>query len=83
MSDSSSSWLIRPDTAAHRLLMTRRIDTTIKNYINYSFSGVSDLHLVRKRKGDSVDIMLKKYDINKFLLVNWGFHWINETPFEH
>ncbi len=81
MSDSGTSWQIRPDTAAHRLVMTRRIDTTIKYRFSYAFSGPNDLLLLGKWKEDSVDIMLKKYDINKFILVNRGFHWINEEPY--
>jgi len=81
MSDSGTSWQITPDTAAHRLMMIRRIDTTVKYPFHYTFLGKDSLHLVGKWKKDTVDIMLKKYDPNKFVLVNRGFHWINEEPF--
>lgn len=30
---------------------------------------------------DSLKILLKKRDLNSFLLINRGYHWINETPF--
>ncbi|MBS1664804.1 MAG: hypothetical protein JST68_27405 [Bacteroidetes bacterium] len=30
--------------------------------------------------GDSVSILMRRYDVNKFLLNNRGFHWVNEYP---
>ncbi|MBS1564098.1 MAG: hypothetical protein JST39_06900, partial [Bacteroidetes bacterium] len=30
---------------------------------------------------DSVEVVMKRVDLNRFRLVNRGFHWVNETPF--
>jgi uncharacterized membrane protein YphA (DoxX/SURF4 family) len=47
----------------------------------YSRSGPNYLNLEGTLAGDHVSMLLVKVDRSKFLLVNRGFHWINEVPY--
>lgn len=54
-------------------------DLTIGNsHIQYSKPGSNLLLLKGKWKRDSILILLRRYDENKFLLKRKGFRWINE-----
>jgi hypothetical protein len=81
MNDSSRTFTFKPDTVARKIVMTRRGDTTQKGYLEYALMGEDGMRLRGKWQGDSIFVTLKKDDINKFLLVNRGFHLVNETPF--
>jgi len=81
MNDSSRTFTFKPDTAARKIVMTRRGDTTQKGHLEYSLMGKDGMLLRGKWMSDSIFVTLKKDDINNFLLVNRGFHLINETPF--
>ena len=61
-------------------LSVRTTDTTKKANLSYSFAGKDDLLLAGRWMGDSIRVNLKKYDTDKLLLVNRGFHFINERP---
>jgi len=82
MNDSARSYVFKLDSPAARITMYRSADTTRKYNFNYAFVGKDSLRLQGQWKGDSVSILLKKYDINDFILVNRGYHWINEMPFQ-
>jgi hypothetical protein len=82
MNDSARSYVFKLESPAARIAMYRSADTTRKYYFNYAFIGKDSLQLQGQWKGDSVSIILKKYDLNDFILVNRGYHWINEAPFQ-
>ncbi|HLK22176.1 MAG TPA: hypothetical protein VKT81_24685 [Bryobacteraceae bacterium] len=48
-----------------------------KSLLNYTRPDAEHVVLA----GDSLVVKLKRIDPSKFLLVNRGFHWINERPF--
>lgn len=52
---------------------------TIDKKSLFSYTRPDTEHVVLQ--GDSQVIKLKRIDPSKFLLVNRGFHWINERPF--
>ena len=52
---------------------------TIDKKSTFGYSRPDVEHVVLR--GDSLAIKLKRVDPSKFLLVNRGFHWINERPF--
>ncbi|HEY4061637.1 MAG TPA: hypothetical protein VGM30_07040 [Puia sp.] len=81
MNDSSKgSYVFKPDTIHHTLVLYRGVDTTKKYYFSYRFPKKDSLVLVGSWKGDSVQISLQQYDRQNFLLVRRGFNWINEYP---
>ena len=54
-------------------------DTLIHN-LTYTDSK-KYLYLKGKWNNDSIHVKLHRKDINNYLLINRGFHWINEYPF--
>jgi len=82
MNDSAKGFSVRPDTLAGKIAFYRSSDTTTKYYFDYTFIGRDSLYLHGKWKGDSLSIILKKYERDNFLLINRGFHWINEVPYQ-
>jgi len=81
MNDSTKSYAFNTDTVAKRITMFAYSDTTAKWHFNYSVKGDTALLLTGNWKSfDSVTITLKKYDLKNFMLVNRGFHWVNEFP---
>jgi len=81
MNDSSKRYNFVLDTAKHTIVMNTYADTVNKAYYTYSQPKKDVLLLKGKFKNDSLSISLKKYDLNNFLLLRRGFHWVNEYPF--
>lgn len=81
MNDTLKSYVFRPDTATKKIIMFPRADSSVKNQFAYYFPDKDHLEMRGSWKGDSLYVRLKVYDLNKFLLVNRGYHWINEYPF--
>lgn len=82
MDDVARSYMLRPDTLAKKLTFYSAADTNKKYYFDYSFTGADTLNLRGTWRGDSVSVTLQKFDLNKFTLINRGFHFINETPYQ-
>lgn len=78
--DSIKSWVFEADTLAHQIKMHPRRDTTTA-----IFTYVQQVPDVLLLKGiwqkDSLSVQLRRFDERKFLLMNRGFHWVNEYPF--
>ncbi|MGS2741578.1 hypothetical protein [Sinomicrobium sp. M5D2P17] len=68
------------DTLKHTLTLTSWQDTTSTHSFTYKVRD-SMLYVNGTYGKDRMDITLKKKDLNDFLLINRGFHWINEYPF--
>ena len=81
MNDSIKGFAFTPDTTARKIVMFDYNDATKKSNLLYSFPQEDVLLLTGKLNDDSVTIEMKKYDLKNFLLVNRGFHWVNEYPF--
>jgi uncharacterized membrane protein YphA (DoxX/SURF4 family) len=82
MNDSAKSYILKQDPMAGKITIYRATDTTRKFHFDYAFIGEDILRLQGLWKGDSVSVILKRYDLSDLLLVNRGFHWINEAPFQ-
>ncbi len=80
MRDTTSSINFRVDTAMHQVTLFKNSDTLNKWHWNYAADS-THLRFWGKRNEDSIRLVYRKYDINRFRLVNRGFHWINEFPF--
>ncbi|HRI19536.1 MAG TPA: hypothetical protein PLA68_01225 [Panacibacter sp.] len=81
MNDSSQSYAFEPDTIAKKIVMYNYDDTARKSLFTYSIPEKDVMILSGKWNQDSVTISMKKYDLNNFLLVSRGFHWVNEYPY--
>jgi hypothetical protein len=80
INDSAKGYSFVPDLNKHIIVMYTQADTLNKHHFNYTEAKNGDLLLSGKWNKDSLRIMLKKFDMNKFLLLNRGFHWVNEYP---
>ena len=76
LDDSARPYAAEYDTANHRLTLINQKD---KQRQVFEYSQPDPDHVVLQ--GDALQVRLKKVDTQKFLLVNRGFHWINERPF--
>lgn len=81
MNDSLRNYVFRPDTATKQVVMFPRADSSVKNTLAYFHPDKDHLEMRGSWKGDSIYVRMKIYDLNKFLLVNRGFRWVNEYPF--
>lgn len=81
--DSVSRFMITTDTVKHKFDMVQKNDTTEKYSFAYSFQDVNKLLLTGKINKENVQLIFTKttVDINSFPLINRGFHWINEYPY--
>jgi uncharacterized membrane protein YphA (DoxX/SURF4 family) len=80
MNDSLRQYVFEPDTAKRRAILYARFDTTHKYNLIYRQPDTNSLIIQGFIRNDSIYARLKKQDIQQFLLVNRGFHWINEYP---
>lgn len=81
MSDSVQRYLVKVDSVKHELALTGRFDPKDVRTLSYTKTDATHLVLTGKLGDDSVVIRLRRYDENRFPLMNRGFHWIQELPF--
>lgn len=81
MNDSVKGYSFTPDTTKRTIEIFIYSDTAHKSTLHYKLSDSAHYILNGKLKDDSVYIVMKKVDLNKLRLINRGFHWINEYPY--
>ena len=67
---------------AKTLTLTKPADKSWKATLTYTRPAPDQLILAGSMDGHQVEMKLKLMDRDKFNLVNRGFHWINEYPFQ-
>lgn len=79
--NSGGVWLsMKLDTVAKTMELLNRRDSTDVYNLKYTLKD-SMLTLNGTRKNDTLLIKAKQYDLKKFRLINRGFNWINERPY--
>jgi hypothetical protein len=78
--DSLKNYAFHLDTIQQTIILFSYADTNRKFLFRYRFLDKNMMVLKGDWKGDSVEIRMRKYDLDSFLLVKRGFHWINEYP---
>jgi hypothetical protein len=78
--DSLENYAFHLDTIQQTIILFSYADTNRKFLFRYRFPAKDMMVLKGDWKDDSVEIRMKKYDLDSFLLVKRGFHWINEYP---
>jgi hypothetical protein len=66
----------------HTIALTKPADKNWKATLAYTRLAPDQLVLAGLMDGHQVEMKLKLQDRDKFTLVNRGFHWINEYPFQ-
>jgi hypothetical protein len=81
MSDSVERYTMKVDSAKHELVLTGRFDPKAGRTLSYTKPDANHLVLSGKVGPDSIVARLRRLDENRFLLMNRGYHWIQEQPF--
>lgn len=81
INDSTQGFAFKPDTVAKKIIMYSYADTANKATFEYTNPEKDILKLSGRWGNDTLVISMKKFDLNNFRLVNRGFHWINEYPY--
>lgn len=77
MSGRMARYHFSADTSAQTISMNFQ-NSEITNNLSYTILESGQLHLQGEVAQEKLDIKLKK---KEFLLVNRGFHWVNERPY--
>jgi uncharacterized membrane protein YphA (DoxX/SURF4 family) len=80
MNDTMRRYNFIVDTITKTAAVYVDADSLYKSKLFYT-ADASYFILQGKLKQDSVYMRFKKFDVNRFRLVNRGFNWINEYPF--
>jgi len=78
INDSKERYQIMIDTVKRNLTIQSATDTTIKYAFNYFIPDPGHIQLNGLWKKDSIEVLLTKTDLNKFILHREKFEWINE-----
>jgi len=81
VSDHRIRYRLNLDVKKHVLALTRREDPSKKYSLEYSEPAPDRLVVNGMIEGQNVRATLRKVPAPQFLLVDRGFHWINEYPF--
>jgi len=80
MDDCLRRYVAKTDTLKKQLILNTRQDTANKYPLTYEQIG-KDLKLSGVLQKDTLEIHLKHYPLENFLLLNRGFRWVNERPY--
>ena len=81
MKDSTFRFTTALDTVANKIDFVSNPDTTLKYTLFYENTSPEKFNLKGVIKNDSVSIFMTRKEVNDFLLMNRGFNWISEYPF--
>lgn len=71
----------KTDTLTHQIEFKELKDTTQIYTFTYDVTRDHKLNLKGRVKGDSVSVFMTRKTKDDFILINRGFHWISEFPF--
>ena len=81
MTDNKAWLRTKIDTTAHVIDMTASNDSTMRYLMKYENPDPEKIRLHGTVKEDTISILMSRKDPKDFLLINRGFHWISEYPF--
>lgn len=81
LNDTTRGYSMTVDTVAHTVYLKQRLDTTNKSLLAYQLLDDKTMLLRGTIKNDSVVILLNRKTDKDFKLMNRGFRWINEYPY--
>ena len=80
MNDSVKYFKCTPDLD-NKTFVISTYDNAMQQYILYYQLKKDTMVLTGNWKEQSISVVLKKHNKNNFRLINRGFHWINEYPY--
>ncbi|WP_044102398.1 DoxX family protein [Neolewinella persica] len=80
MNDHDKYFGTEIDTTARTIMFTQRGENQEADAFTYERSD-GELLLKGMMNSDTLEVHLKPYDLSRFGLLNRGFHWVNEVPY--
>lgn len=81
MTDRATWVITKLDTLDQKIDLTIYQDSTNRYSMSYDLPSPKELQLKGTHENDSIFIKMKRKGPEDFLLMNRGFHWISEYPF--
>lgn len=81
MNDSSANFTTVFDQKKKELLLKSTDKDSTKYVLNYNVIGKDRLILSGLTEKDSISVSFKRKDLKDFKLINRGFHWVSEYPY--
>jgi hypothetical protein len=81
MNDSRQRFNLKQDAKQKIFEISKREDPKAKTKLTYQEPGPGLLSLEGTLDGRKISAKLRRADASSYLLMNRGFHWINEYPF--
>ena len=81
MSDTRRRYMLNLDAGSKTMALTKRDDPAWKTTLNYQEPEPGLIALEGTMDGHKIRAKLRRTEKPDFLLINRGFHWINEYPF--
>ncbi len=81
MSDTRRRYSLKLDPDAKTMALTKRTDPAWTSTLSYKQPEPTSIALEGTMDGQKIRAKLRRTDNPDFLLINRGFHWINEYPF--
>lgn len=81
MNDKFSHYNLEKDSTEQTFTIYSRRDTVNKHYFTYDFVEGESLNLQGTWGTDTLSVEMSRRTKDDFLLLNRGFNWINEFPF--
>lgn len=81
MNDSKTFWNLRPDTTGHNITLEDMYNVKSTWWLHYSQPDSQHLVFTGTNGKDSIFLLMRKEPADSFMLINRGFHWINEYPY--
>lgn len=81
MNDSSANFTTVFNQKKKELLLKSTDKDSTKYVFNYNVIGKDRLILSGLTEKDSISVSFKRKDLKDFKLINRGFHWVSEYPY--
>lgn len=81
MNDSTVNFTTVFNQKKKELVLKSTARDSLKYVLNYNIVGKDKLIISGLRDQDSVSVSFKKKDLKDFRLINRGFHWVSEYPY--
>lgn len=81
MNDSTVNFTTAFDQKKKELVLKSADKDSLKYVLNYRVIGKDRLEISGLTNQDSISVSFKKKDLKDFRLINRGFHWVSEYPY--
>lgn len=81
MDGKKTGYTFLPDTSTQTVIFKSMADTNLVDTLHYAFPDTAHFQLEGILQKDTLKIVFKTKKKEDFLLINRGYRWVNETPF--